>query len=101
RPVDFAAAAEQAAQREVRLYGLVIDADHLQEMLQGLVRLLVQKECEALEVIHVERRWGAFPLFTLAEAAECPARGDQQQEQPGKEKGRFSRHRTGAGYAGC
>lgn len=45
RPVRLAAAANEL-QREMRLDGLVVDLDHLDERVDGLVWLLVEQEVE-------------------------------------------------------
>src|SRR5205814_8469200 len=50
RAVILAAPAKETSQREVQLDRLGIDLDHLDESLDRLVRLLVQKEVEPLEV---------------------------------------------------
>ena len=97
-PVHFAAATKQAAEREMGFDRLVVDANHLQEMLQGLVGLLVQQEVEAFQVVDIQRRRRLL-LVTFAEAAHRPACCRQQQKKPGEQKCRFSRHRTTAGCA--
>ena len=50
RALGFAAAAKQAAQREVQLDRLRIDLDHFDEGLDRLVRLFVEQEIEPLEI---------------------------------------------------
>jgi hypothetical protein len=49
RAVVLAAAAEQAAEREVQLDRLGVDLHHLDEGLDRLVGLLVEQEIEALK----------------------------------------------------
>src|SRR3989344_5656756 len=48
--LDFAAAAEQVSQRQVRLHGIRIDFQHPNEHFDCLVRLLIQQEIEAREI---------------------------------------------------
>jgi len=91
--VDFPPPAKQAAEREMRFDGLVVDPDHLQEMLERLVGLLVEQEIESLEVVDVERRRCTCLFVALAEAAERPAGRAQQQEEPRQQECGFSRHR--------
>src|SRR5690606_3544304 len=50
RAIGLTAAAEQAAEGEVQLDGLWIDAHRLDEGVDGLVRLLVEQEVEAAQV---------------------------------------------------
>ena len=54
RAFHLAAPPVDAAEREVRLDGLVVDVDHAQEDFERLVGLLVQQETEALEIVLVE-----------------------------------------------
>jgi hypothetical protein len=78
RAVDLALPAEQRAQREVQVDRLRIDLDHLDERLDGLVRLLVQQEVEAAEI---RQRQGAR---LAQQVLDVDARGDpaHREEQP-------------------
>ena len=67
-PVDFAAATKQVAERKVCFYGFVVDAHHLEEMLERLIGLLVEEKIQALQIIDVERRRCLF-FFPLAKPA--------------------------------
>ena len=98
---DFATAPKQAAQGEVSFNGLVIDAHHLEKVLQRLIRLLVEQEVEALQVVDIEWRRAAFTLLALTEAAKRPTGRRQQEKQSCQEESGFSRHRIAAGCAGC
>ena len=95
--IHFTPASKQITQRKVRFDGLVIDTNHLEKVLQGLVRLLIQQEVQALEVIDIQRWWRIL-VIALAESTQCPAGRSEQQEQAGQQKGRFSRHRTAADF---
>ena len=97
RTVDFAATAEQAAEREMRFDGLVVDPNHLQEVLQGLIGLFVEQEVQAFQIVDIERLW-CLNFVTLAETAQRPAQRRQQQEQPCEQECRFSRHQSVAGF---
>ena len=60
-------------------YCFVINPDHFEKMLERLVRLLVKKEVEPLEIIHVKWRRRIF-FIVLAEASQRPScRGKQQK----------------------
>ena len=50
RPIDFAAAAEEIAEREMRLNGIAVELGELQEHLDRLVGLFVQQVVEAAEI---------------------------------------------------
>jgi hypothetical protein len=83
--VGFAAAAKQAAQREMQLDGLRIDARRFDEGLDGLVGLLVEQEVQALEI---GARQGArlFQQMLDVDARRDPA-------EP-KKTGRTSSHQS-------
>jgi hypothetical protein len=81
--VGFTAPAKQAAQREMQLDGLRIDARRFDEGLDGLVRLLVEEEVQALEI---GSRQGArlFQQLLDVDAGGGPAESekDRQDQQP-------------------
>src|SRR6266536_235832 len=83
RPLGLPAPAKQAPQREMQLDGLRIDLDHLDERLDRLVGLLVEKEVQALEV--GARQLPRFRQQLLdVEARGEPAQPEEQgeSEQP-------------------
>ena len=83
RALDFAAAAEQAAQREVQLDGLRIDLDHLDERFDGLVGLLVDEKVETPEVGGGQRaRLGQQLLDVDARGEPAQAEENRKTEQP-------------------
>jgi hypothetical protein len=77
--VVLAAAAEQAAQREVQLDGLGVDLHHLDERLDRLVGLLVQQEVEPLEVRARQRARLGHDLADV-DARRDPAQAEEQRE---------------------
>ena len=95
RAVGFAPTPEQAAQGEVQFDGLRIDLGGLQEGFDGLVRLLVEEEVEALEI---GARQSARFLQQMIEidARGHPAEGkeDRQRQQPPKLDGHHRRAAT-------
>ena len=77
--IDLSAPPKQTTKGKVSFYRFVINPDHLEKMLKCLVRLLVKKEVEALEIIHINRRRRVF-FIVLAEASQRPScRGKQQK----------------------
>jgi hypothetical protein len=88
--IGFAAAAKQVAQREMQLDGLGIDARRLDEGLDGLVRLLVEQEVQALEI---GARQGAR-LFQ--QMLDVDAGGDPAEP---KKTGRTSSHQSSISMA--
>ena len=50
RAVDFAAAAEQVAERDLGLEGVLVEFGDVQEQLDRLVRLLVEQVVQAAEI---------------------------------------------------
>jgi len=77
--IDLTAPPKQAAQGKVSFYCLVINPDHLEKMFERLVRLLVKKKVEALEIIHVKRRRWIF-FIALAETSQRPSCCGKQQK---------------------
>jgi hypothetical protein len=53
--IDFTAAAEQVAQRDLGLEGFLVQLGDVQEQLDGLVRLLVEQVVQAAEIV-LDRR---------------------------------------------
>lgn len=80
RPLGLAAPAEQVAQREVQFDRLRIDLGHLQEGIDGLVRLLVEQEVESLEI---GARQGARFVHHLPDidASRRPAQPEEQRNE--------------------
>ena len=76
--IHFAAAPKQASKREVSLDGLVVDPNHVQEMLESLVSLLIEQEVEPLEVVDIQRRRCVF-FVAFSESSHGPAGCSQQQ----------------------
>src|SRR3954452_10470752 len=81
--VVFAAAAEEAAEREMEIYRLRVDLHHLDEGLDRLVGLLVQQEVEALEIRTRQRARLGDDLADV-DARRHPAEAEEkrQAEQP-------------------
>ena len=82
----------------MRFDSLVIDAHHGEEMLQRLIGLLIEQEVEPLQVVHVQGRRDLLDI-PFAETTQRPARSREQQEQPGQQECRLSRHRKAADSA--
>ena len=79
RAVVLAAAAEQAAEREMQVDGLGVDLDHLDEGLDRLVGLLVQQEVEALEIRARQRPRLGDDLLDV-DARGDPSQAEEQRE---------------------
>ncbi len=83
RALDFAAPAEEAAQREMQLDRLRVDFDHFDERLDRLVGLLVQQKVEPLEIGHRQRARFGHELLDVDARGEPAEREEQRQrEQP-------------------
>src|SRR5260221_534933 len=83
RALDFPAPAEQRAEREMQLYCLRLDLDHLVERLDRLVRLLVEQEIEALEIRGRQRARFRHQIFDIDSRGEPAEREKQwQRKQP-------------------
>ena len=95
--IHLAPAPEQATQRKVGLDGLVVDPHHFQKVFESLVCLLIEEKIEAFQIVDIERRRWILHI-ALAPASQRPTGGGQQQEQPCKQKGGFSRHRSMADF---
>ena len=92
RALDLAAAAKQMAQREVRLERVVVDLRHLHEQLERLVRLAVQDEIQAADVVGADaRRQVAIAIdVDLVDEADRT----EHDEQRGQQERGVGRHRA-------
>src|SRR5690606_4772828 len=99
RAVHLAAAAKQVPEREVRLERLVIDLRHLDEQLERLVRLAVQDEIEAANIVRADGR-GRLIVPLAAEPLVGPADARREDQQPREHESCFSRHLEVTGCAG-
>ena len=79
RAIDLSAAPKQATKRKVSFNRLVINPDHFEKMLECLVRLLVKKKVEPLEIVHIKWRRRIF-FIVLAETSQRPSCRGKQQE---------------------
>jgi len=79
--VVLAAAAEQAAEREMQFDRLRVDLDHLDERLDRLVGLLVEEEVEALEV-RARQRARLLQQMADVDPRRHPAEAEEQRQQP-------------------
>ena len=57
RAIHFTAAAEQATQRKVQLYGLRVDLDHLDKGLDCLILLLIEQKIQSLKIGVRQHSW--------------------------------------------
>ena len=80
RALDLAAPPIEAAEREMRLDGLVVDVDHAQEHFERLVRLFVEQEARPLEIVLVQRRSG--PGCAAVRRSDCGG-GDAARSRSG------------------
>ena len=79
----FPAPAEQAAQGKMQLDGLGIHLDHLDERLDGLVRLLIDEEVETAKVRRRQRARLGQKLFDVdARREPSQAEEDRESDQP-------------------
>src|SRR5688572_30094750 len=100
RAVVLAAAAEQAAEREMQLDGFRVDLHHLDERLDRLVGLLVQQEVQALEVRARQRARFGHDLLEV-DARRDPSQAEEQREAEQPPVLEFHRYTGGgAGAAG-
>ena len=85
RAIDFAAAAEQMAERDLGLEGVLVEFRDAQEHLDRLVGLLVEQVVEAAEIRRRQPADLAVAMAFAAAPADQPAGGRrdrQQQEEP-------------------
>ncbi|KAG0942963.1 hypothetical protein G6F31_014790 [Rhizopus arrhizus] len=83
--VDFAAAAEQVAQRDLGLEGFLVQLGDMQEQLDGLVRLLVEQVVQAPEIGARQAADLAVTVTLPAAPTDYPAgqrRQGNEQEEP-------------------
>ena len=92
RAIDLAAAAEQIPKREMRLDRIAIDLGKLQEHLDRLVLLLVQKVIEAAEVVRRQLADARAGCALAAASSEYPARERGDRKQKEKERKRELAH---------
>ncbi len=81
RSLDFAPPPEQAAQRKMQFDGLRIDLHDLDEGFDRLVRLLVEKEIQALEVRKRERARFGQQLLDVHPRRQPAEREEQRKSQ--------------------
>ena len=79
--VDFAASPEQVSEGEVRLDGLAVEFQHLDEHFDCLVRLLVQHEVEATEVVRVHQGSAGGGSACAAPRGPPAGNGGHRQQQ--------------------
>ena len=63
RPFEFTPATKQTAECEMCFQGLIIDFDHAHEDFQRLIRLLVEQEVQAFDVVSIQLISAAGLLF--------------------------------------
>ena len=80
RPFGFTTATEQVAERKMQLDGLRIDLGNLEKGIDGLVRLFVEQEIQALKI---GARQGARLMHHLAHIHPCrrPAQREKNRDQ--------------------
>src|SRR4051812_32847756 len=84
RAIDLAAAAKQIAERKMRLDRVAVDLRELEEHLDRLVLLLVQKVIEAAEIVRrklADARAGRALAAASADDPSGPRSNRKQQEQ--------------------
>ena len=81
RAVDLAAAAEQMAERDLRLEGFLVELRDVQEQLDRLVRLLVEQVVQAAEIGRRQVADLALAMQLAAASTDDPAREGGQREQ--------------------
>ena len=88
RAIDLAAAAEQVAERQMRLDRVAVEFGELQEHLDRLVRLLVQQVIQAAEVARRQLADAARGASVRCRGGRGPAgqRGDRQQQRDERRK---------------
>ena len=79
RPFGLTAPAKQAAEGKMQLYGLRVELDHLDEGIDGLVRLLVEQEIEAAKV-GARQRLGLGDQVAYVDARGKPAEAEKQRK---------------------
>jgi flagellar basal-body rod protein FlgG len=81
--VSFPATAKQIAQRKMQLHRLRVCAHHIDECIDGLVRLFVEQEVEAAKIGHWQRpRLAQQMLDVDARRDPSEAEEQRQREQP-------------------
>ena len=95
---DFAAPAQQVAKDDIGFDRIGVQVDHIDEQVDGLVRLLVEQVVDALEVM----AWNRLGLMTLHVASRRPPAGQRRDRQQEPEQGTHEfKPRESACAAGC
>src|SRR5690606_32810624 len=82
RALDLAAPAEQVPEREVGLERVLVDLRHLHEQLERLVRLPVQDEVQAADVVRADtRRQVAIAVYVDAIGETDRAERDENRRK--------------------
>ena len=96
RAVDLAAAPVQAAEREMRLDRVVVELGRAQEGLEGAVRLLVDQEVHAGEVIAAQALLADRARPRLARRVEADGAAQEQDAEQDPDRFRIHRYRPRA-----